>query len=79
MNDISSILRLVPLAKSRAGSERAVIIEDFVTGLQSKYKPAYIAYRLSHIKKLEDLYWFYKKCYGSDNFAKMFFGCLKVK
>ncbi len=61
MNNIQDLLRLVPLAKSRAG------------------KPKYVAFRVSHIKKIEDLYWFYKKCYSSDNFAKCFFGLLKVQ
>ncbi len=78
MISIQETLQLFPIQVSKARSERALLIEDFVKGLGNKYKPAYIAIRLSHLKK-DDLYWFYKKCYSSDNFARCFFGCLKIK
>lgn len=80
MNPISDILRL-PVYKSKATSERASVIEDFVKQLNVQgrlYKPSRIAFMVSHLN-LEDLYWFYKKCYSSENFNRCFFGLLKVK
>lgn len=81
--------------KSKAGSLRATIIEDFVKELNKdvgeKYKkgekwikikevkPSYIAFRLSHLK-VADLYYFLSDCRQAKcSFRRAFYGGLKLK
>ena len=68
-----------------AKSERAELIKQFYEGIkptwdEKKYKPlkpAYIAFRLSHIKKKSDLYYFLARCKEAKSFSKYFFWALK--
>lgn len=85
MEQISSLFNFED-KKSKAGSERATLIEFFVDNVKDrkgkKYKPSFIAMRVSHLK-LADLYYMmsqakeYEKKGGE--IGKYFFGSLRVK
>lgn len=76
--------------KTKITNRRQYMIKQFVDELnlevkkgQRKWTPYYIALRLGHLKKLEDLDYLYSICkdyqHRSGSFSKCFFGSLKVK
>lgn len=97
MKDLEHIIAENYLAKqaklaSKANSERASVIQEFVEELNAerkgtKWKPVHpraIAVKLGHIKKLSDLYYFLGQCRkykaeGKGEFGRCFFGSLKVR
>lgn len=91
MNEISAIFRERKELekryrrglKSKTASERAELIEKFLTRLNKAregtpyppLKPAAIAFKLSHIPT-SDLYAFYKECERAKNFGAYFWWAL---
>lgn len=79
-------------AKQKANtvkSERAAAIKQFVDeGVicvwdrkEKKYVPAstsFIAFKLSHIKEVSDLNYFYSQCKNARSFSKFFWYALKT-
>ena len=67
-------------------NHRQLIIKDFTDALNSerkgtKYKqltPRGVAVLVGHLSEF-DLKYFFKQCYNSNSFLKMFFGCLRNK
>lgn len=46
--------------------------------IRKEWKPAYIAFRLSHIKHKDDLYFLLSMCKDSKSFGKYFWWSLKT-
>ena len=65
-------------------NERQLIIKDFLDAINrerqgTKYKPLtakFVAVKLGHLSTF-DLKFFFKQCYDSKSFGKVFFGALK--
>ena len=89
MKEIKNIIRDYNIQTSKAKSERASIIQEFVEeiNLERKdtkwkaIKPVVVAVKLSHLKTNE-LYPFLSQCRDykirKGSFSKCFFGCLKL-
>lgn len=76
------------LPEKKRGSQRADLIQQFVDQINkdrigTKFKPVTgkgIAMKLSHVKDIGDLYYFYSVCKQyKGGFSKCFFGSLKIK
>lgn len=96
MDDIETIARKYRAIEDRklsgANSERAALVQEFVDEINKEregtaYKPIHgraVAMKLSHVKRLSDLYAFLSACReykakGKGEFGKAFFGALKQK
>jgi hypothetical protein len=79
MLDFSHLQRRIEQPTTKATSERAELIEKFVTRLNNSrvaggYKPlgaGFYASKMSHIKDVSELYAFYNKLDSSDNFSAL--------
>lgn len=90
MENIQNYLFKYETPKSKATSERASIIEQFVIEINrerigTKIKPIEakaVVFKLTHVKEKSELYDFLNKCkrYKAEkgSFGKCFFGCLKL-
>lgn len=84
----------IPTKKSKISNERQYVISQFVERLnvnvgkkykvgevwkvQQEIKPAFIAFKLSHLS-MSDLYYLLSTCKDSKcGFEKCFWGCLKL-
>jgi len=77
--------------REKMRSERADLIRQFTEAINAerdgvkykKLKPAFIAFRLSHIKKLSDLYAFLSMCNDrskrGQSFSKYFWWAIKAQ
>lgn len=75
---------------SKISSERQMVLKEFVDEINKErigttWKPITgkaVAMKLSHVKSLQDLYYFLSNCRDykarNGNFSKCFFGSLKV-
>lgn len=80
MLDFSHLQARIEKPTTKANSERASLIEPFVTRLNNSriaggYKPlgaGFYAYKMSHIET-EDLHAFYKKLEGGKNFSSLWY------
>ncbi len=71
--------------KLRITGERQELIQRFVDVINRErvgtaFKPVswkQINGLLGHVKRLSDLYWFFKECEQGESFSKKFFGILK--
>ena len=89
MQLVQSLFQNYEVKKSKATSERASVVEQFVDEInkerfKTKYKPVtgkMIAMKTSHVS-MNDLYYFLSTCKDYQNrsgsFSKCFFGSLKV-
>lgn len=78
----------IPLVRIRK-SERGDLLDYFVEKINNdrkgtKYKPvkiSYVAFRVGHLKKLQDLYYLKSLCDGEERrgevWSKIFFGSIK--
>lgn len=82
MEPISSLFKVEPISK--ANSERASVIEWFVNSMRdkkgNKYKPSYIAFKVSHLN-LQELYYMKSTAiayqHNGGEVGRYFFGSLK--
>lgn len=84
-------MKMPVFTKSKMTNERQTVVKQFVDAinleqLAAKKKPyaaSMIAFKLSHVKSLHDLYTFLSTCKDYRNrkgsFNKCFFGALKVQ
>jgi len=87
-NPFKNIDLQAPVSRSNeCKSERADYIRKFTEKLNlgrigTKYKPLTpkrVAIELGHLKKIQDLHYFWKECERAKSFGACFFSSLKVK
>lgn len=91
---IADYLEMKKKQSPMIASERASLINDFVLGInrtrpityekdgktitKGKITPKAVAVKVGHLKHLSDLYYLKSICEKAPDFAKCFFGSLKV-